>query len=246
MKSSSPFFSIIIPALNEEVCLPILLESLSKQNYKNFEVIVVDGNSKDDTLEKAKSFVGHVPFLQTISSKVRNVSYQRNLGVRNSIGEYLIFSDADNEYPCHYLEKLSTQLNRQPRDFFTNRFKSNSNDMLSQLFCVIWNMVVEFKKNTGHPLALGAGIGCKRKVFDSIGGFNESLRYAEDKRLAEDALKKGYKLHIFKSPVFIVSLRRIKRDGVLKSIHNYVSLNLKYYNNQDINQEKDYPMGGDI
>ncbi|MFH1244651.1 MAG: glycosyltransferase, partial [bacterium] len=56
MATKKPFFSLIIPALNEAKYLPLLLDDLSKQTFLDFEVIVVDGNSDDQTVAKAKSF----------------------------------------------------------------------------------------------------------------------------------------------------------------------------------------------
>jgi len=50
---TKPFFSIIIPALNEEKYLPHLLDDLTKQTFRDFEVILVDGNSSDATVAKA-------------------------------------------------------------------------------------------------------------------------------------------------------------------------------------------------
>ena len=52
-----PFFSIVIPALNEEKFLPKLLESLSHQHFCDFEVIVVDGRSKDKTVAVAETYI---------------------------------------------------------------------------------------------------------------------------------------------------------------------------------------------
>jgi len=50
-----PFFSIVIPTLNEEKCLPRLLDDLTQQKEKDFEVIVIDGRSDDQTVKKAKN-----------------------------------------------------------------------------------------------------------------------------------------------------------------------------------------------
>ena len=51
-----PKISIVIPSLNEEKFLPILLESITKQTFKDFEVIIADAGSKDNTVEIAKKF----------------------------------------------------------------------------------------------------------------------------------------------------------------------------------------------
>ena len=74
-----PRFSIIIPTLNEEKFLPKLLESLTTQTVKDFEVIVVDGQSKDKTVAVAKRFAGTLQ-LTVVTSEKPSVSYQRNYG----------------------------------------------------------------------------------------------------------------------------------------------------------------------
>ena len=80
--SKDLFFSIVIPSLNEEKYLPKLLEDLAAQTYSDFEVIVVDGNSKDETVKRSLEFKKSLLSLEVISSKERNVSHQRNLGAK--------------------------------------------------------------------------------------------------------------------------------------------------------------------
>lgn len=74
-----PFFSVIIPTLNEEKYLPHLLGDLSKQSNKEFETIIIDGKSEDLTQKKALSFSKELS-MKLIESRKRNVSVQKNLG----------------------------------------------------------------------------------------------------------------------------------------------------------------------
>ena len=55
-RTPQPFFSVVIPTLNEEKYLPRLLENLSKQTFSEFEVTVVDGSSEDETVKEAKKW----------------------------------------------------------------------------------------------------------------------------------------------------------------------------------------------
>lgn len=89
-----PFFTIIIPTYNEEKFLPKLLNDLTKQKERDFEVIIVDGKSKDNTIKCAQHHRESLN-LKVVSSKISNVSVQRNLGARKSKGKFLIFLDAD-------------------------------------------------------------------------------------------------------------------------------------------------------
>src|SRR6266480_923896 len=98
-------FSIIIPTLNEEHYLPKLLTDLQKQTQQNFEVIVVDGKSEDNTKEQAISFAKKLP-LKFIETPTRNVSHQRNLGAKHALGAYLFFLDADTRIDRDTIEKI--------------------------------------------------------------------------------------------------------------------------------------------
>ncbi len=83
--------SIIITTKNESKHLPVLLESIKGQNYKNYEVIVVDNDSTDNTKDIAKRFRAK------IFNKGPERSAQRNFGAKKSSGNLLVFLDADME-----------------------------------------------------------------------------------------------------------------------------------------------------
>jgi len=89
-----PFFSIVIPTLNEECYLPNLLCDLSRQTCRDFEVIVVDANSEDQTNYQAQQFKERFDAFTFLASTKRNVSHQRNLGADRAVADWLIFLDA--------------------------------------------------------------------------------------------------------------------------------------------------------
>src|SRR3989344_5888247 len=90
----SPFISIIIPTLNEDKYVPSLLKDLQNQTEPNFEVIVIDGNSDDNTLSSCEIFKSDLK-LSLVKVNKRNVSYQRNYGAKHARGDYILFLDAD-------------------------------------------------------------------------------------------------------------------------------------------------------
>lgn len=98
-----PLFSVIIPALNEEKFLPTLLDSLVRQTKKNFEVIVVDGKSKDQTVKVARLYSKKIAHLQVIVSSKANLPFQRNLGASKAQGDWLVFADADGKFLPYFL-----------------------------------------------------------------------------------------------------------------------------------------------
>ena len=241
-----PFFSIIIPVLNEEKCLPILLKDLANQTISDFEVIVVDGHSTDKTVEKANALKDKLPSLTILSSKIRNVSVQRNMGAEAAKGKYLLFNDADNNLPDYYLEGLRYQLRVKPVDTFTVWCSADSDKSSDKTIATYLNLMVETAYQMGNPAAFGAMIGCKSSIFGKTGGFNPEVGFAEDTEFVRQSYKKGFSFHVFHDPRYVYSLRRFRTMGKLKLIQKYAILNLKYLTKQKVDQKKEYPMGGEV
>jgi len=241
---NKPFFSIIIPALNEEKYLPMLLSDLSRQTIRDFEVIVVDGYSTDKTVQKAKTFSGKLPSLNVLVSKKRNVSVQRNMGAEKAIGKYLLFNDADNRLPDYFLEGVHYQLHVKPLDLFTNWFNSDSHLASDKAVATYMDIMVEAASLLNQPAAYGALIGCRKSIFNKVGGFNPEVGFAEDTEFVNRGYKKGFSFGVYHEPRFTYSFRRFRKVGKLKLLQKYAGLNLKYLTNQKVDQPKEYPMGG--
>ena len=209
--------SIIIPTLNEEFYLPKLLTALSKQTFRDFEVIVVDGKSQDKTVFEAAKFIDRVPSLKIIEG-VRGISRQRNLGARESQGEYFLFFDADVVPATNFLEVLMAEIKKRRIDcgmVFPRPQSPNLGTRIAAtlgslfLFGALW----PFYKNT-----IGADFWLRREVFEEVGGFDEELTFAEDNDLLRRILKKGYSYRVLYKPKIYMSLRRFERDGYFKYI----------------------------
>src|SRR5688572_25766785 len=113
-----PFFSVIIPTLNEAQFLPKLLTDLAAQQEKEFEVIVVDGKSEDQTVSRARGFAEKLT-LSVYEVEKRNVSFQRNYGASKAHGRYFIFFDADVGMAATFLKALKEKLLTQKPDYGT-------------------------------------------------------------------------------------------------------------------------------
>ncbi|UCH31432.1 MAG: glycosyltransferase [Candidatus Bathyarchaeota archaeon] len=104
---TNPAFSVIIPTLNEEARIGRLLESLHEQSFKNFEVVIVDGGSSDNTVVLSKKFAARV-FIKEGCKEFPS----RNFAARCSKGDHFLFLSADVilakeilEYVAQYLEE---------------------------------------------------------------------------------------------------------------------------------------------
>lgn len=244
MTNKTPFFSIIIPALNEEKYLPKLLSDLKKQTYDDFEVIVIDANSKDKTKEKAEEFNGSFKKHTVLVSKEKNVSKQRNMGTKKAKGKWLIFMDADNRLPKYFLDGIRYQVHKTECDIFTTYCNVESDNPADKLIAQYINSSIEVSIFIEKPMAWGAMIGITKKGFEKVGGFDEHTRVFEDKKFVSEAYDEGLDFEIFKEPEYFFSYRRFKSEGRMSAIQRYLKLTIKNFTNTPIDQQKEYPMGG--
>ena len=103
-----PLFSIIIPVYNCEKFIETCLLSVLNQNFNNYEIIIINDCSKDRSLKICKKYKKKYPKIKIINQKTnKGVSSSRNLGIKSSIGKYIIFLDSDDCLENFSLYKLS-------------------------------------------------------------------------------------------------------------------------------------------
>jgi glycosyltransferase involved in cell wall biosynthesis len=240
-----PFFSIVIPTLNEEKFLPALLEDLNNQTFAKelFEVIHVDGKSEDKTTEVAQSFSDKIN-LVTLTAEKRNVAFQRNLGGENANGKWIIFMDADDRLPAYFLDGIKYQLAKNPEtDVFTTWSEPKNIASLEGSITRILNLGIELYNTSGKPSAFGAMIGVKKVHFNHA-QFDETQKFMEDTFFVQSVCENGGNFRIFKEPRYIFSLRRFEKEGTLKFVSNGALLQLKYLQGHDFKDEEKYKMVG--
>jgi len=204
--------SIIIPTLNEEKYLPLLLEQIKKQDFSDYEVIIADAGSTDGTLKIIKDY-GY--------RKVKggNVAYGRNQGARAARGELLLFMDADNIYvPDDFLGRLVSEFKEKKCDIATFPLYIDGNRMDKLAFKVYnwWvKKIQRFKAYATNSMIV------KKSVFDRIGGFDESIKLAEDHDLARRAAKVGKFRYIELDPI-LASARRMEKEGRIRIYSKYI------------------------
>lgn len=232
-----PFFSIIIPTLNEAKYLPKLLADLCKQTYKDFEVIHVDGFSEDTTVAKAKTFAKKLT-LTTTQQKIRNVSVQRNHGAKLAKGTWLLFFDADNRLPAYFLDGLRYQIAKNPdMDLFTTWIMVDGSRQLFRGIERMVNFTFELHSQLDKPFAPGAMIGIKRK-YHKQHEFDQHQKVLEDYYFIKTAVDSGLVFKVLREPRYTFSLRRYRKQA-LKTIGSGAILHLRYLNGEDFS-ESDY------
>ncbi|MBK6605302.1 MAG: glycosyltransferase [Leptospiraceae bacterium] len=212
-----PRISVVIPALNEEKFLPILLESLKNQTFKDYEVIVADAGSKDNTLEIANSYGARV-----VPGGMPGPG--RNRGAEVATGEFLFFFDSDVLLPNDFLEKAMTEMDDRFIDLATCEFLPLSELTIDKAVFQLSNLIVKMNQNL-NPRAAGFCIFINRRLFKRVGGFDESVVIAEDHDLVERA-SKFRPLRFLKTTSLSVSVRRLDKEGRLSLLQKYVKVEM--------------------
>lgn len=241
-----PFFSIIIPTLNEEKYLPTILQALAGQTYQNFEVFVVDGSSVDDTYGVFKKYKKVLPKAMFLVSEIRNVSFQRNLGAAKSKGTYLIFFDADVAVKEIFLEEIYSLAIKKNFALGTTWICSDGEKFVNSIYVCLANIVWEIARNVNYPLLSGYNMIVKKTIFQKLSGFSNKITIGEDLDFAARALQKGIKLQIYRFPKLTASLRRYEKDGMFNLLIKYAKLTCHTLFRGPITHQIDYPMGGHV
>jgi glycosyltransferase involved in cell wall biosynthesis len=207
-----PYFSIVIPTLNEELYLPKLLDSLSTQTDQDFEVVVVDGLSADRTVHLVERAT--VPFsLHLIRHKAPNVAAQRNHGAKEVSGEYIIFFDADVSIGPDFLAKLRELIYRKKIDFASPLISLDTNFWFDRITEAWVNASMRILTKLGRACMSGQAFIVKREIFEKVGGFDPEIIHGEDFELSYRIARAGFFGQMLKDLTVIVSARRYERDG---------------------------------
>jgi len=182
MGNQSFLVSVIVPTYNSSEFLERCLDSVKKQTYKNFEIIIVDKFSKDKTVKIAKKYTNKVFVI-----KAKERSEQVNYGIGKAEGKYLYRVDSDYILEPTVVEEAVKKC-EEGYDAIT--VHNTSEPAIS-----FWAKVREFERDCYKDDELNVAARFVRKdVFLNVGGFDEELVAAEDYDFHNRILKKGYKI----------------------------------------------------
>lgn len=240
-----PYFSVIIPTLNEEKFLPKLLNDLKRQKEKNFEVIIVDGSSEDKTRRVAESYKSDFLNFKIVSVKKRNVSYQRNLGARLSKGVYLIFLDADSRINPAFTRKIKREIDKKKYLIFIPLAVPQSRLYQDKIIFNLSGFLIEVSQLIGKPFSAGGSMVFQKDFFHFIGGFNEKLFLSEDHEIIQRARKCGVIAKVLRNVKIKFSLRRLEKEGRFDILVKYLIATIHLLIKGEIKEKIfDYQMGG--
>ena len=221
---SHPRYSVIIPVYNRPDEVDELLESLSHQTLKDFEVLVVEDGSSVPCKEVADKY--------RLSMEVRYYAkpnsgpgQTRNYGAERSRGEYLLILDSDCILPEGYLQAVEAELEREPADAFGGPDRAHAsftpvqkaiNYAMTSFFTTGGIRGGKKKMDKFYPRSFNMGV--RADVYKALGGFS-NMRFGEDIDFSIRIFKNGYRCRLFPG-AWVWHKRRTDFRKFFKQVHN--------------------------
>lgn len=207
-----PRFSVIVPVYNRVDEINDLLESLSAQTCRDFEVIIVEDGSTEPCGDLVRSFAGKVD-MRYFYKPNEGRSIARNYGIDRSSGDYLVFFDSDCVIPRDYFAILSAELDRQPLDCFGG--PDAAHESFTPVQKAISFAMTSFLTTGGIRggkiqmekfVPRSFNMGYSRKVYDTVGGFREM--FSEDIDMSTRIRQAGFSIGLI-HPAHVFHKRRV-------------------------------------
>ncbi len=182
--------SVVIPTYNRRQSLQRCLSGLERQTFRDFEVVVVDDGSNDDTqifLAEQKQKIA----LRFFRQDNKGPAAARNLGIKESSSEYIAFTDDDCIPQSDWLEELVKVLSDNPKVAGVGGFTIRQNNDVISRYTDYAGILSPRSFGEKIIFLLTCNSLYRRSVIINAGCFDERLKYAEDTELATRLLKMG-------------------------------------------------------
>ncbi len=207
-KNQEPLISIIMPTYNREEYLERSIDSVLNQTYKNWELLIIDDGSSDETLMLLKKYLNKFANFRYFYHENRGAAYSMNIGMQNCKSKFITFLGSDDEYLENHLELRLKYLS-----------KNKNIDLLHSPAKIIGNQFVKDKHNLLKQIhldecILGGTLFGKAEVFNDLNGF-KNVTYSPESEFIERA-EKIYKIEKFGYRTYIYY--RDTPDGICNNI----------------------------
>ncbi len=215
-------FSIIIPVYNRPYEVGELLESLSLQTCKDFEVVIVEDGSTISCDQVVKSYESQLAvryFVKPNSGR----SHTRNYGMQRALGKYLLFFDSDCIIPPGYFEQVKNDLKETKADCFGGPDRAHSS--FTSLQKAISYSMTSFlttggirgsKRGMEKFVPRTFNMGFSREVYEKVGGFKDM--FGEDIDLSTRIKEAGFNVFLFPD-AYVYHKRRVSLKSFFKQVH---------------------------
>ncbi|MGV1011746.1 MAG: glycosyltransferase family 2 protein [Flavobacterium sp.] len=182
-----PFFTIILPLYNKEKFVENTLKSILNQTFTDYEVLIVNDCSTDESVDKIKPFLSEsIKLLE--HSENKGLSASRNTGIKKANANYITFLDADDVWKPTFLETIHQLVKDFPeaKIFGTNYEEVYSNIIVSPInFSNIIDsndaqIIDFFKYNLGQGIYNHGSVCFHKSVYEKAGLYDETIDFAED------------------------------------------------------------------
>lgn len=206
---NQPLVSVLIPARNEEDNIKNCIESFLNQTYKNYEILVLDDNSTDNTYKIVESYTKKYPGkIKLFSGKPlpptwRGKSFAMQQLINYAKGEYFLFTDADTTHSKNSISLMMSNIIHHKADlvsgYIGQKTKTFGEKITIPLIYLLTGLVIPLWMNQRSKLsifstAIGQFIGVKASSFKAFGGYEKVKNYTtEDVYLAREMKKAGFK-----------------------------------------------------
>lgn len=221
--------SVVIPAYNEEKIIGKTLDSLVEQKTsEKFEVIVVDNNSTDKTVEIVNSYKDKLD-LKLIKEQKKGRSPARRAGFLAARGDIIFSTDADTIVPEDWIERMLHYFTDPAIVAVTGTGVINdSGRIINSLFNALQPVSMKiFRLLMGNYWLTGFNFAIRKSTYEKSGGFDLDLNSQEDTDLAFRVKKLG-QIKFIKHPAVFVSGRRFN-DGFLRGVYSYIDSYIRYF-----------------
>jgi len=213
-----PKISIVIPTLNEEKLIEKTLKN-ARDVVPEAEIIVVDGDSDDDTVKIAKKYA-------KVYVKKGNIAVARNAGAEASSGDIVIFLDADTKISRQFVDETKRNFKDPKVVGAGGLIMPNRTNALTEIVFYFFNFLI-MVSFSWEPLLAGTCVSYKRKPFFEVGGFDVRMGASEDFDLCKRISKRGKV--VFLSDVTIrTSRRRLEKLGLVGVITDWSRVTIQY------------------
>lgn len=217
-------YSVIIPVYNRPDEVDELLQSLTRQHFKDFEVIVVEDGSSVPCKEVTDKY-GECLDIKYFAKPNSGPGQTRNYGAERSQGEYLIILDSDCILPVNYLVAVEQELQTATADAFGGPDRAHDSFTAIQK-AINYSMTSFFttggirggKKKMDKFYPRSFNMGVRREVYQALGGFS-NMRFGEDIDFSIRIFKGGYACRLFPG-AWVYHKRRTDLKKFFKQVHN--------------------------
>jgi len=178
-----PFFSVVIPLYNKENFIADTLKSVLAQTFTDFEVIIVNDVSTDNSLGAIDNIIDDR--IRIIEHEVnKGLSASRNTGIKNAASDIIAFLDADDLWKPEFLKRIYdlTELYTEASLFASKYQEIYLNDIKTEHFFATPTGLLDnfFLSNLNQSIYYPSSFCVKKDVLDEIGLYDETITFAED------------------------------------------------------------------